>query len=404
MLHTLRVNILIILASAFFLFLLSLAIAPVRKWALGRLSMPVPSTNQALPVLDALRGLAALWVAMFHYWQWSEPAYNGVVDVFPFVLQGTKAIPVFVILSGFLIYRSAKRIRTIDDLKDYATRRLLRIYPLYLATTIACFFLFELSPDVIAKWQRFLAEALALRSIGYPDFFNPPAWSLYVEMLFYAFCPLFVVLSRQRLLQASVVIFVLLTFSDVNAPREVLLWKYFFVGIITGELIDLFGKQSERASMLFLLLGSYLLYLDVGGTNWFGESINSLCRQQRWGCTLSGAQNQAFTVGLAASIALIIIGGVNSRIVSRIFSTHPFRVLGTISYSVFLWHGIVIALAFGMSFNGHGNTTSSQTFQVTSGWPMLYLGIPSILAVGITSFLLIERPFLMLRPKQPRLP
>lgn len=113
--------------------------------------MPPPSSNSHIAALDGLRGLAALYVTAFHAWQWPKvnpegalvPTATGPFDslpeLLPFLQHGDKAVPMFVVLSGFLIYRSLRTVETVGQIRAYLQHRFIRIFPLFAATVITLF-------------------------------------------------------------------------------------------------------------------------------------------------------------------------------------------------------------------------------------------------------------------------
>src|SRR6185503_16362777 len=86
------------------------------------------------PLFDSLRAIAALMVLCSH-----TASFGGVVHegdaVRPFVGQFAVAVPIFLAISGFLLYRpfTVARIRRgeLPSVKAYGWRRLLRIIPAY---------------------------------------------------------------------------------------------------------------------------------------------------------------------------------------------------------------------------------------------------------------------------------
>ena len=196
------------------------------------LEMPLPSTKQHLLPLDSIRGLAALWVAMLHGWLWTKPVFAPVELDLSFVPVGYLGVPVFAILSGLLIYRSLRNLRDLNHLRSYFMRRLLRIFPLYLAVSAAFLVLFP---------QRFgatLAEIFMLQTLGYKNFMNPAAWSVYIEVLFYLIMPTVVLLGNKRPALVAGTLFLIFLYAGDSQGREFDLWKYFFLGMLCSELID----------------------------------------------------------------------------------------------------------------------------------------------------------------------
>jgi peptidoglycan/LPS O-acetylase OafA/YrhL len=382
-------------AGAFYFFLLSLLIPEVRVRASEILTLPYPSTKQEIAALDVYRGVAASLVAMAHIWYFSQPIFNATQQQWWHFLAvgGNKAVPIFVMLSGFLIFRAVKNIQSADDLGRYVKRRFLRIYPVYLFTLLLGYGVGQMAFDL----PNFLSQVFMVRTINpvYLKFINPPSWSLYVEVLFYAVLPIWVVSFRRRLMLAAMISFVVLLFVDPLASRELWLWKYFFVGIIVSEFIDRYGtKISERVSLVIFLVGCGLLYLDfrVGPHGAPFDWFNAL--------GVVPKNLAEYTIGLAVAFSLILIGTLQSPLVARWISFKAFRVLGTVSYSLFLIHPFFILAVFPKFDFAKGATLDlMEQHLVAPAWYAPFVMFPGALAWAIVCFVVIERPFLLLRPR-----
>src|SRR5579862_422893 len=118
--------------------------------------------------LDALRGLAALAVVM---WHWRHFGYDGTVaghiDVaqFPashalrfFYEQGGKAVSLFFVISGFVFYwLYARRVASAGiGPQEFALLRFSRLYPLHLATLL---FVAALQPPYLSVTRSSLIYA-----------------------------------------------------------------------------------------------------------------------------------------------------------------------------------------------------------------------------------------------------
>src|SRR5690348_10816730 len=99
---------------------------------------PSSGSVEQLASLTPLRGIAALWVVLFHFC-WRFPAihpdrYTGAV------YKGYLAVDLFFILSGFVIthvYKESFALRvTAQRYRDFLKARVARIYPLHIAVLL----------------------------------------------------------------------------------------------------------------------------------------------------------------------------------------------------------------------------------------------------------------------------
>ena len=362
------------------------------------LLFPTSNHQNHLACLDTLRGLAALLVAIFHTWQWTQLAFNSARDLMPFISRGDAAVPIFVTLSGLLIYRSLKKVDSLDGIREYINRRFLRIFPVYLVTVIVSSIAIGPFNANITPMQYEISEIFMLRSLGSPNFSNPQAWSLYVEVLFYALIPLFVIMTRERSLLWASIALAVFALGDAIGPRELGLWKYFCIGIIAAEIISRWKIRPHTASILGVL-GIFIVYLDLRtGHDWIGRSINKLFG----GYIQITGGHPAYTLSLALGMLLLIVGTVQSPLFRRIFEIYPLRVLGTISYSLFMWHSFLIVANFPVTFGGVGNPILTGLTPSLSAWQMPFIVIPALISSATISYLLIERPFLLKRLDMPK--
>ena len=138
--------------------------------------------------LDALRGVAALAVVLFHaafFYGMKAPA------------EGQIAVDLFFVMSGFIIaYRYDRDLRGGMGLKAFVRVRLVRLYPLYFLGAVL-----GVLPAVVAvasgdaDWfHKGLVEAFPFHILMLPSWFVVPrieelypfnyvAWSLALEML-----------------------------------------------------------------------------------------------------------------------------------------------------------------------------------------------------------------------------
>lgn len=142
-------------------------------------------TSERLIELDAVRGIAALCVVLYHYLHRYNTKFGHSVE-FPHDFNwGWMGVQVFFVLSGFVIYMSLERAKTPWD---FAWLRAIRLYPTYwagIATTTAVICLagglegWNLKPwHIICNFTMFHSFAL-LPSV------DGAYWSLAEELKFY---------------------------------------------------------------------------------------------------------------------------------------------------------------------------------------------------------------------------
>jgi peptidoglycan/LPS O-acetylase OafA/YrhL len=134
--------------------------------------------------LDALRGIAALMVVLFHFTMVKDR------DTIIFKL-GTTGVDLFFIISGFVIFMSLK---THTGARKFIINRLVRLYPTYwvaVTFTFALFIsvrLYRFGTDIDFVWQlkRYLANLTIFQHYFKMPDIDAPYWTLLIEMLFYA--------------------------------------------------------------------------------------------------------------------------------------------------------------------------------------------------------------------------
>ena len=180
--------------------------APLR---IARLPLPEPeaparpsSTVGWMPGVEALRGLAALAVVVFHVWALSAgPAFPGHVLVLGL---GVWAVDLFFLLSGFLLVQSFWEVPRTSSLRQYYVRRVFRIVPAYYACIAVLFLLFA-ERDVLFS-DAGLTQVLA--NASFTQWLSPTTsgslnvsgvfWTLSIEMFLYALLPALAWLIAKR--------------------------------------------------------------------------------------------------------------------------------------------------------------------------------------------------------------
>lgn len=152
-----------------------------------------PAGRRRFHELDAFRGLAALWVVLFHFlYRYGEllPQPGGPTPILPLISSGTLPVFWFFIISGFVITWTIERSNTVGA---FALSRFSRLYPTYWAALGITFTLGVLNP---LPFQHYTTRQLLWNVTMVQEYFHVPHvdgayWSLSVELLFYAYMALF---------------------------------------------------------------------------------------------------------------------------------------------------------------------------------------------------------------------
>ncbi|WP_350293403.1 acyltransferase [uncultured Croceitalea sp.] len=155
--------------------------------------------------LDYLRGLMAFAIMIYHYFSW----IYGSFDASSFWGRiGIYGVAIFYILSGLTLYLVYENNFFKKGIWYYIKRRVLRIHPLLILTTILTIILLR-NPNLFVTNTRAI-NSLFLNLTGLFGFVDPRryiatgAWSIGNELFFYSIFPLVIFLRNidKRLLYA----------------------------------------------------------------------------------------------------------------------------------------------------------------------------------------------------------
>jgi exopolysaccharide production protein ExoZ len=305
------------------------------------------------------------------------------------------------VLTGFLIFRSVQKIDSWDRFTQYASNRTYRILPLYVFAvgSIALLSAFGFSNATSAEPFHFIFAPLPLQGIIEPMSYNVvlgQLWSLYVEIEFYMLAPFIVLLSASlakkgtgAVLGVLFVTIIWFLFIKEYGGREAQLWVFFFFGILASVIIDTYGGKIPP------LIGTGLIVVGVcliGGywlsLGWISETYGQHATQRLLG------------VLIGVGTTMVVIGSIVDKWGSRILSFRPMRILGTVSYSMFILHTLYLYANFYPIGILPGSLTPEKISADTQSFSLLYFSlvfVSSMIFVAMIGYALIERPFLNLR-------
>lgn len=293
-----------------------------------------------LPALTGLRFFLALWVMLTHLVGKGliyEPIAVALPAPFEAILRtGYLAVPVFFILSGFVLARSyAATEWTPRSLWRYLTGRFARVYPVYLLSLLIVSPFIVKAKDEPKGWL--VAMHLTLLQGWFTGHYtagwNTPAWSLSCEMFFYLLFPALILLLKDRgwgwTVTAAVVSCLLTPCAAALGLSEqikpLLHVPDFLMGITTAQAFALLTARRRRPAGTWLsgigLTGAVAL---MGYARYLPDSLTKMI---------------PVYVLLRPLNALALLGlGLGGGWLARQLSARPLVYLGKASYAMYILH------------------------------------------------------------------
>jgi peptidoglycan/LPS O-acetylase OafA/YrhL len=312
-------------------------------------SPATPATTNYFNRLDAIRGLAILWVLVFHIsgasWGWDAAKWHAAVADWPqwlaipgqlaarLLSMGGLGVPIFFVLSGFLIHYTYSR-SSDSRISTFWWRRWWRICPPYLAALIA-----------FALWggffwhargrQDFFYHLLLIHNFNDRTFFsiNGSFWSLAHEWQFYALYPLLLVVRRK---------------IGIRTVLSLALFARLAIGAWLMLQGDRYAKDPSILLMLPRLYFEWILGMYVADcflqnrralpgpwwTGWVFAAYAVLAAGRGW-----------WELGVIPAISLATAYWIE-QIIHHRRPAHRLEQwlmpLGVVSYSLYLWHQPIV--------------------------------------------------------------
>ncbi len=347
-----------------------------------------------LPQLDHLRFLAAALVIVFHVLLFL-PAPDGTGFRIPLFEQGHVGVQLFMVISGFIlgIITRNRKIST----KRFYLNRFLRIYPLLVVVVALSYFCGNLETDQnVFKFIIALTPISNLSRLNYGTF-GGQAWSIAVELQFYLLLPALLIFKNRyglRYFLYLVGFLIALRTGVYFSTYTVHSLSYFSIfgaldlfiaGLVAGEYFDKVELRHPKlifaASFLALNVLTYVPFIENDFSHVripAGRLLNGQSKHWLW---------IIWPDILSVLFVVLVVSYVHIRMSGRV--SQFFARLGNYSYSMYLWHILVMMLAFrfvGVTFTG-APAYALATFVV----------VPVTIALSAISYHLIEEPFLGFR-------
>lgn len=296
--------------------------------------MPVPTPTDAparrLGALDALRFFAAISVVFFHFtmtsggWDGPPPAAVGAIG--PWVMYGTMGVPLFFVISGFVVLMTAWG----RDVPHFVASRVARLFPAYwVAVALAAVISLFLWPGGVTKLDAVLNLTMLQGAAGVQDI-DRSYWTLWTEARFYLLLAVFILvgITRQRVLAFATLwpllgLIVARTDNPLLATLLIADYAPYFAG---GMLLYVIYRDGHDLGTWLLvgLQSLFALHFAVG------NYPASLAQTSMWPASKPVIAVVSFACfGLVALVTLTRINRLGMRWMT---------VLGVLTYPLYLVH------------------------------------------------------------------
>jgi peptidoglycan/LPS O-acetylase OafA/YrhL len=305
-----------------------------------------------MPALDGLRAIAILWVIIHHLPGQMDPDANIIAK------RGTVGVELFFAISGFLVTRSLCQCieraaprggLTLAVVRDFAARRISRIWPPYFLALAGAFAGMMLDPTFRSNSARireaFWAYPAFLANYVIPTH-EPPLslivmWSLCFEEQFYILLVLMYVAARKRL------------WAVIAAAAVLSIAARLIAAVVYPEIFGKYVMQMQLHWRFDAIAWGCLVWV-------FHKPLAEFWERRRHTALLAGALLAA-AVAVSAplpvsaagrAVQYLFMAPVFAALVSalafapqawltRAFAWAPFVFVGIISYEIYLTHVVV---------------------------------------------------------------
>ena len=346
---------------------------------------PGPLAHQPmghLPVLDGLRGMAIAFVVGVHLY---APVFSG----------GNSGVDLFFVLSGFLITKLAleEADRTGGlSLSQFYLRRVFRIFPaLFVMLAFLLVASFTFMSDVGNSLRREIMLSGASMGNLWPVFygFEPRGalghtWSLGIEEQFYLVWPFILFISplafrRTRRFAAWVagvtiaagLITRVVVVGIIDYPHWVSIPFFDFDGLALGCLLAMVLHTDDNGRWLRVPNWLFALAAAVVMSDLFAARV--YIDHDHF-----GLRSSTLRVAYAVILAAFLLRPTSPM--SAPFRTSPMRMLGRLSYSLYLWHVPIFTII------------SKERFPDASRAVIVVTKVVVTAVVALSSYYFVERP------------
>jgi peptidoglycan/LPS O-acetylase OafA/YrhL len=369
------------------------ALTPRHVGSMSESETPAAMNSQReIKSLTGIRGVAACFVVIYHYLALgSGSGLTGTV-----IKHGYLAVDLFFVLSGTvmaLTYGQDFRERfKVGTFARFLTRRLARVYPLYLATSLACLILYYADREAQSvlpepTWLAVGSNLLLVQAWGIGDSINGPGWSISTELFAYVLFPCLVsvlIFGPARIAAAvaalgGIGLCALAAVPDAAAQQTV---RFGPLDLYMGQTVFPLmrcGIEFCLGLLAWRLMGVPQMRRLAGG-RFVGDGLAAAI-------LLLLAIRDSDVILVLLFVPLIMALAAGRGVAARLLGSPPLHALGVLSYSIYLVHRPVL------------DHLEPPVVRMIEAWQIPHphllaavLLVPCTVLISVATFRLIEKP------------
>lgn len=337
-------------------------------------------------VLDGLRGLLAFGVFFQHAvtnYSYFNTGIWKITDVKFYRHLGGESVILFFIITSFLYWSKAIRKKGEIDVPELYRSRILRLAPMYLFTagivTVLALWVTEFD---LQSLRGFVHDMFSWLSLGLQTTthvngvtiipFNAGIhWTLHFEWVFYLLLPITAIALKNR--EMRYLSIPLLIYLFLAPDRGY--WMIFFFGMVAAHIVHWYPELPWRNKWwltIIPILGLSAVYV---------------------------IQYKPYSILQYFVTLFVFLSFVYGNDLLGLLRLSVMKFLGTISYSIYLMHGIVLYVVLHLANNFKPITEHTPLMY----WYLILVAGVLTVAVSAVTYRYVEHPFIhQIKPKQPQ--
>lgn len=305
------------------------------------------ASSNRIVFLDGLRTIAALGVVWIHVWSFfgNPSLLLGPADVYKVVSILGNGVDLFFVISGFCMFLMyGRKDFEWSEFMGFVKKRWLRIAPAFYVAVLVYAIVYWMDHPSFSIFTSVFFHFLFLQNFEWVPEISAPFWSLATEWYFYLLLPFILILGRRFGFWRSVVVFGIISLiagcfvyaTDIDG------WsKSIWVRLI--EFIWGMGMAKIYIDNRVSDFGTIFSWWVAVSVIFFGRVLMTAQFYHRFGETgflVKGLGAPIMTLGFALLIGALFNGKAN--LLHRLLVSPMFVFLGKLSYSIYLWHSLIL--------------------------------------------------------------